>query len=381
MASVFFLPLKSRWTCRFSDAAGARRQRLFRTEAEAKRFARGLASELAIEAVLPMGAGEREQWRRLVRAGEAVGLSPGEMVGVAEKAVRAWVAPKKRTLAEAVEAFLDDTEGRNLRPKTSAQYRQVLGRLAREHVGLRLDEVTGEGLAAWVCRLYSAEASRATTRTRLVAWARWCAAPPRGWVALSLAEGIRWQKARQDERRIEFLTGQQVAALLAAATPEIRPGLVLMAFAGVRPYEAARLTWEEVNWSARSILIPGAVAKTRVSRRLHQLPDNLWAWLALTPAEERTGPLISLAVCAAREHLLAARKVAGIARWPQDGLRHSFGTHGWWRGAEWVVATMGHVSGFTVLARHYRGCVGPEEARAYFEISPRLISETGRNLI
>jgi integrase len=369
MSSLFYVSAKDRWSVRFRDAEGVSRQRFFRSEGEARRFEKSLARDLAVEVALPMSVPERELWRRFVRVAESKGLALGTAVDLAEAALRAWSPPAPRTVAEAVRAFLDDVGGRNLRPKSAEQYRHVLTRVTRELDGLRLDQVSAERLVSWLCRTYAAESSRSTTGARIVSWLRWCAAPPRSWVPSSLAEGIRWPRQRADEKRIEFLTAAQVARLLQAADARLRPGLVLMAFAGVRPYEVSRLTWDEVNWSTRSILIPGSVAKTRVARRLHQLPDNLWAWLALTPKDARSGPLMPPPMTA-RRLLRQAKADAGLSRWPQDCLRHSFGTHGWWRGAEWVVATMGHVSGFAVLSRHYRGCVSPDEARAYFELMP-----------
>lgn len=370
--SVFQFNLrgKSVWGVEFKDALGKKRRRQFPSGDKARAFARGLWSEKVGEAAVPLTPLERKGWERIRDAAARGGWAHADAVAACVALLEARRIRQGLTLGGTVAAFLDAVGARNLRPKTLEQYRLVLQLMVREMGDKPLDTFTAKGFAAWITARYSSEVSRATIRTRLRAWARWCSEPGRAWLPEAFARGIAWDRVRTDAKPIEFLTGPQVAALLAVADPRIRVGLVLVAFAGVRPMEAARLTWESISWDTRSILIPGAVAKTRATRRLHDLPDNVWAWLATVPEKSRKGHLVTINLRNYGKQLLKARAEAGITHWPHDCLRHSFGTHGWHRGAEWVAATMGHVRGFDMLATHYRGCVSAEAARAYFLISP-----------
>lgn len=57
---------------------------------------------------------------------------------------------------------------------------------------------------------------------------------------------------------------------------------------------------------------------------------------------------------------------------PHDVLRHSFASYGYhYLGAEKTVEILGHVGGFGVFAKHYKGLATPAQAKRYFEIAPK----------
>jgi integrase len=143
-----------------------------------------------------------------------------------------------------------------------------------------------------------------------------------------------------------------------------------MLFAGVRPAEVQRLEWSAVDLGSRTISIEGAVAKTRSFRRLHDLPENLWAWLDAAPKKE--GAVVPANARNAAQALRDARERAKITEWPHDAMRHSFASYGFHRGLEWVVDTMGHVAGFRTFVRHYKGAASKADADSYFAIAPSV---------
>lgn len=54
---------------------------------------------------------------------------------------------------------------------------------------------------------------------------------------------------------------------------------------------------------------------------------------------------------------------------PKDALRHSFASYGYhFLGAEKTVEMLGHIGGFGVFARHYKGLATPDDAKLYFSI-------------
>ena len=170
MISVFRVtsPRKNPWTCRFKDAEGKLRQRFFPTEAKAKAYARGINRFMAVEQVLPLSSQEREWWRRLSQTAERHGWDMAEAVDACEQTLRARVDQEKIRVEDAVSLFQKDVEDRNLRPKTLAQYRQVLALFAREMSGFYVSEISGKRIADWITRRYQAESSRSTTRTRII---------------------------------------------------------------------------------------------------------------------------------------------------------------------------------------------------------------------
>ncbi|MBC7367546.1 MAG: hypothetical protein H7343_12195 [Undibacterium sp.] len=95
--------------------------------------------------------------------------------------------------------------------------------------------------------------------------------------------------------------------------------LSLEAFAGVRFGSACRLTREDVSPADKGIRHPAASIKTRKRHYVDGYPEQLWAWLAIAPAEALT----------ARQYLELKSELFGVARvpHPHNCLRHSFATY------------------------------------------------------
>jgi len=114
------------------------------------------------------------------------------------------------------------------------------------------------------------------------------------------------------------------AALFNAATtraPEVVPMLAIGAFAGVREAHIKRLNWSEVDQKRGHIEIKSSKAKS-ARRRIIEMQPNLREWLR--PYAELTGSVVPVNP---RKKLDLVRKAAGLARWPQNGLRHSFASY------------------------------------------------------
>lgn len=152
------------------------------------------------------------------------------------------------------------------------------------------------------------------------------------------------------------------AALMDAARildPQFIPHIALCLFAGVRPGEARRLSWADIDLKAGLLTIDAEDSKTR-SRRIVELPNACVEWLQLggdLPAHN------------ARHRLAAIAATAGIRPWPRDGLRHSAASY--WHALKGEVVTarnLGHSE--AVLHRHYRALTTQKEAKRFFNISP-----------
>jgi integrase len=170
----------------------------------------------------------------------------------------------------------------------------------------------------------------------------------------------------------EIFTVDELRALLDAATkkaPEIIPMLTIGAFAGLRDAEIKRLDWSEIELARGYIEVKAAKAKS-ARRRIVPIQPNLAAWLR--SYSEMKGRLVPPN---ARNKLDAIRKEAGLARWPNNGLRHSFASYrlAAIHDAPRVASDLGHTSP-QMLYNTYREVVRPEEAERYWKIEP--VSET-----
>ncbi len=180
----------------------------------------------------------------------------------------------------------------------------------------------------------------------------------------------RTAKPKLIDRPPEIFAVDELRTLLEAATRtahDVVPMLAIGAFAGLREAEIQRLDWHEIDLARGHIEIKAAKAKS-ARRRIVPIQPNLAGWLR--PYAGLTGRVVP---AGARRKLDRVREEAGLARWPQNGLRHSFASYrlAAIQDAPRVAAELGHTSP-QMLYGTYRELVHPEEAERYWKISPAV---------
>jgi integrase len=162
----------------------------------------------------------------------------------------------------------------------------------------------------------------------------------------------------------EIFTPKQAADLLNASEGDVLAFHAIGLFAGLRVAEIKKLDWRDIDLAGGFVHVSARASKTR-SRRLVPVVPNLAAWLAPIAAE--SGPIIKPNF---QKRQLATRAAAGIAEWPENGLRHSFVSYRLadTGNAAQTALEAGHDQ--AVLFRHYRELVRPKDAALYFAILP-----------
>ena len=263
---------------------------------------------------------------------------------------------------EVVEAKRKD--GRSL--KYVYDLNSKLSRFCRDFGNRPIAAVTVEEIDKWLRDLDCSPKSRAQYRANI-------------GVLFSHAERLgmidrnpipRTAKPKLVDSPPEIFTVDELRSLLEAASrgaPDVLPMLAIGAFAGVRDAEIKRLDWSEVDLSRGHIEIKGAKAKS-ARRRIIPIQPNLAAWLR--PYSGMNGRIVPEG---ARKKLDRVRKAAGLARWPNNGLRHSFASYrlAAIHDAPRVSAELGHTSP-QMLYSTYRELVLPEEAERYWKIHPAV---------
>src|SRR5436190_17852004 len=166
----------------------------------------------------------------------------------------------------------------------------------------------------------------------------------------------------------EVFAVEELRALLEAAQrvePDVLPMLAFGGFAGLRDAEIKRLDWAEVDQARKHIEITAVKAKS-AKRRIVPTQPNLSAWLR--PYSGKTGRVVPYGF---RGKIERVRKAAGLTRWPNNGLRHSFASYrlAAIHDAPRVASELGHTSP-QMLYSTYRELVLPEEAERYWKIVP-----------
>jgi integrase len=164
----------------------------------------------------------------------------------------------------------------------------------------------------------------------------------------------------------EILSVSEAARLLESATPDILPYLAIGLFAGLRPAEIDRLDWSEIDFESGLIEVKAAKSKT-AQRRFVTMQPNLREWLL--PVRNHSGN-VTPQNCF-RQSFEQAREAAGITKWPENALRHSFASYhlAHFKNAAATALELGHHDSRITFA-HYRELVKPKEGERYWSIRP-----------
>jgi len=188
---------------------------------------------------------------------------------------------------------------------------------------------------------------------------------------------VRLEMAATKPRR-QILTNDEVRAVLNAAAQtdlEVLPYFLFCVFAGIRPKEVERLSWDNVSLGEKHIEIPEEHSKTQ-TRRVVQIEPVLDRWIKYFGQRggERKG---SIAVTLNfRKRVRAVRKRAGLDRWPQDAPRRTYASC--WLAVFSNVDRLNYLMGHTspaMLYKHYHRAVAQKQARGFWKIEPPRIQK------
>jgi integrase len=179
---------------------------------------------------------------------------------------------------------------------------------------------------------------------------------------------------------VGILTPQQLSKLLALSEGDVRATIAIGAFAGIRPEEIARLTWEEVGLEKGHITVTAAKSKTAQHRYVKILPC-LEAWLRPLIGSgsiqgdnfrRRFDETRRRGGFAVRGNQARLDEEAVLAAWPHDALRHSFASYhlAKFQNAPALALEMGHQSNALIFS-NYRRRVTEAEATEYFNLVPQ----------
>ncbi len=151
--------------------------------------------------------------------------------------------------------------------------------------------------------------------------------------------------------------------------PERVALFAIMVFTGLRPSEAEALQWDDIKLD-RGFL--EAKRGLRADNRNVRFSQNLVEWLS--PMWNKEGKIFVGSTRRWRDRVQRAMAVDAelLPVWPQDILRHTFGSYHLeaFKNAAETAYEMGHRGNPRMLYAHYRELVTPEAAKAFWEIKP-----------
>jgi integrase len=281
-------------------------------------------------------------------------------------AVRTFVAgletaKQSRTVEAATRDFLAGLEADGRSARYLGDLRCRLRRFTLGFAGRTLADISTSDVEHWLRSLKVGAVSRNSYRRRLLSLFTY--AVDRGWCPNNPITKVG--VARERPKPPGILSPEQFAQLLGIAGGATLPYWLLAGFGGIRAAEIARLNWADIHFDAELIEVGSHQSKTAARRFVH-MSSNLIAWLA--PCQNDSG-----AICPPnlRKLLEADRARAGLGKWPNNCLRHSYASYhlAYFKNAATLSLEMGHVNPHLVF-KHYRELVRPEEAAKWWNIMP-----------
>jgi integrase len=159
--------------------------------------------------------------------------------------------------------------------------------------------------------------------------------------------------------------------------PALLPLLLIETFCGVRPAEATRVQWSDLNFLRRRLTIRAAISKTATARPIEIAPCAL-AWFqayAATPGLQTTGPIAPWPESILRSRLRKIRYLAGYrgagAHWTPGSLRDAFCSYhlAHYGSIDRLITESGHTD-LRTTKNHYLGLVSPEAAATFWNLYP-----------
>ena len=229
------------------------------------------------------------------------------------------------SLRKAIKVSLREREGR--RPSTLNELRYIFNRFLKTHsriVDMQLRNIRPNHCYEALETLF--KTARQFNKARIILHSIFACGVRHGWCNSNPVDGVL--KVCLKEAEISTLPLNQIERLLRIAQ---RPShrrcaavVGLMLWAGVRPAEAQRLQWEDINWDEGVIVMPARHSKTGGARCL-TLQPVLRRWLLrVCNGLKRTGSICPKNWNCRWRWL---RREAEIRIWQQDVLRHTFASY------------------------------------------------------
>lgn len=281
----------------------------------------------------------------------------------AERGEKLLVSTKDRPMADVITECLKAKAESNIRPYYLKMLTYVLELFRDECVAKDIQEVATEHIEKW----FSIHKWSPRTRLSNLSFLRvlFSYAVKRRYVASNPVKDMELPII--EHRPPVILTVKQAGTLMENCVKRdkaLAPFLAIQLFAGIRPHEARRLSWADVQNG--HIRIDSSKSKTR-RRRLVTVTPTLKAWLKLggeLPPKQK-GQYIYERI----KRLTLDAKGKTVVPWSHDVLRHTAASMMLPKIGAWKTALeLGHSE--QVLFRHYRELVTAADADSFFRIRP-----------
>ena len=276
---------------------------------------------------------------------------------------------------EAVDQYLVWLDASTFRDATKRHWRIRMNLFKNSVQNARVSEVTPEFIEKFLGTRNVSAIGKDTDRRAVSRFFSWCIDRPRRWATSNPCREVKvdlGEKAAPD-----ILSLKECEAILRQAETYkgglLAPFTAVSLFGGLRPFEAARLTWQQVNLKDGEIRLDSTQTKTKKGRTVKICP-TLKAWLKahkdkpFYPANWRKEfDTIKTAVGFGT----ATKEQPGLKPWPSDVLRHSAISHYFRMTGSYGFAAEQFGNSEAIIKAHYQSRVSSEETKQFYAIKPK----------
>jgi integrase len=275
---------------------------------------------------------------------------------------------------EAVEAFQRWLETSTLRDRSRQNLRTRVKVFANSIPNVRVADVTPEIIDNFLEKRTVAASSKDSDRRAISRFFSWCMDRKRRWTTANPCHAVRVEQVERPSPAI--LNVAECKSLLRQAKKfkhgRIVPYIAVCLFAGLRPFEARRLTWQGVNLTDGEIRLESHQTKTGVPRVISICPALL-AWLkafegrAFYPPNWRKDfDVLKRAV----GYGTKTDKTPNLKPWPEDVMRHTAVSHFFRLTGSYGQTAEQFGNSEPIIKRHYQGRVSSRDTKMFYALLP-----------
>ena len=282
------------------------------------------------------------------------------------RTARGQIVLESPSIDAAVQEFSEYLGTTDLRELSVKSIRSYLKRFADGVPNMKVCDFGRTQGDAYLGKLGTSPVSVDTTRRRISRFFSWCMT--RGYAKANPFARIGKARRRDDSTPAILSVGESERLLRASERHHGGNTVAyhaLALFAGIRPWELSRMSWQHVNLTDREIRLPGEITKTRRARTI-QICDTLHAWLV-----GREG----VAICPKNinRHLCRVRALAGFGPekpWVSDVMRHTSVSHFFRLTGSYGLTAERHGNSEGVIRQFYQGLVSSADTTRFYALRP-----------
>jgi integrase len=283
-------------------------------------------------------------------------------------------------LEEAMAAYLEWLQTTpELRYKTKENLRGRVKQFVRRMPNLRVVDVLPEHIEHFLSKLDITPDSKNGYRKRISSFFAWCLKGKRHWCVNNPCYAVELEGlTRNDDHEPVVLPVKECKALLRAAETfengRLVPYLALCLFGGLRPTEASRVRWDQVNLADRELRLTGAQTKTGTGRIVAICP-TLKAWLhRYQNRDEIYRAAYDLELRGVRERIGYGPKSETkphLKPWVPDVLRHTAISHYFRKTGSYGRTAEQFGNSEAIIKKHYQGRVSSADTKKFYALRPK----------